>query len=66
MELTINGQVKKIPGAATLADVIDHYGLNGKIIVVEHNLSIVPKEKYGVTPVAPGDKIEIVHFVGGG
>lgn len=66
MELLINGQLAHIPGANTLWDVVNHYGLNEKMIVIEHNLDIVPREKYGITPVAPGDKIEIVHFVGGG
>ncbi|WP_018131959.1 sulfur carrier protein ThiS [Effusibacillus pohliae] len=66
MELTINGQMRSIPGAKTLIDLVNHYGLNDKIIVIEHNLQIVPREKYGDTELAPGDKIEIVHFVGGG
>lgn len=66
MELTINGQLTSIPDAKTLADVVDHYKLNEKIIVIEHNLEIVQREKYGQVKIAPGDRIEIVHFVGGG
>ncbi|WP_341769625.1 sulfur carrier protein ThiS [Effusibacillus lacus] len=55
-----------MPGAKTLADVVRHFGLTEKIIVIEHNLTIIPRERYEDTKVAPGDKIEIVHFVGGG
>jgi sulfur carrier protein len=65
MKLTINGQERELE-AKTLADVVGHFGLNERIIVIEHNLNIVPRELYADTAVAEGDKIEIVHFVGGG
>lgn len=66
MELKINGQNMTISGAQTLADVVAHFALQDRIVVIEHNLVIVPREKYAEVKVAPGDKIEIVHFVGGG
>jgi thiamine biosynthesis protein ThiS len=66
MELIINGQLKILDDVQTLADIVAHYRLNDKIIVIEHNLEIVAREQYGEVKVAPGDKIEIVHFVGGG
>ncbi|MFC4767323.1 sulfur carrier protein ThiS [Effusibacillus consociatus] len=66
MELIINGQIKHLHAAKTIADVVNHFGLNEKIIVIEHNLEIVPREKYEEMKVSPRDKIEIVHFVGGG
>lgn len=66
MDLMINGQIIHISGAYTLLDVVKHFQLHEKMIVIEHNLVIVAREKYGETPVAAGDKIEIVHFVGGG
>jgi thiamine biosynthesis protein ThiS len=46
--------------------VVSHFGLNERIIVIEHNLNIIPRDLYAETSVAEGDKIEIVHFVGGG
>lgn len=66
MKLIINGQEREIDNAHTLADVVSHFSLNERIIVIEHNLNIIPRELYAETVVAAGDKIEIVHFVGGG
>lgn len=66
MELQINGEARLVPGAVTLLDVINHFKLNEKLVVVEHNLNIITRDKLGETPVTSGDKIEIVHFVGGG
>lgn len=66
MRLIINGQERDVENAQTLADVVTSFGLNERIIVIEHNLNIIPREMYGETAVAEGDKIEIVHFVGGG
>lgn len=66
MKLVINGQEREVENVNTLADVVTSFGLNDRIIVIEHNLNIVPREFYAETAVAEGDKIEIVHFVGGG
>ena len=65
MKLIINGQERDLE-AKTVSDVVSHFGLNERIIVIEHNLNIIPREQYAETAVAEGDKIEIVHFVGGG
>jgi sulfur carrier protein len=66
MTLLINGQERVLENVKTLADVVSHFGLNERIIVIEHNLNIVPRDQYAATQVKDGDKIEIVHFVGGG
>ena len=66
MKLIINGQERDVENVRTLADVVTHFGLNERIIVIEHNLNIVARELYAETQVNEGDKIEIVHFVGGG
>lgn len=66
MKLLINGQERDVENVQTLADVVSHFGLNERIIVIEHNLNIVARELYAETAVQEGDKIEIVHFVGGG
>ena len=65
MKLIINGQERDVE-AQTLSDVVQSFGLNERIIIIEHNLNIVPRDLYAATAVAEGDKIEIVHFVGGG
>ncbi|NGQ96239.1 sulfur carrier protein ThiS [Brevibacillus sp. SYP-B805] len=66
MNLRVNGKQVSLDHVATLGDLLDHYQLQNKIVVVEHNGEIVDRSRYESTPVADGDRIEIVHFVGGG
>ena len=66
MNLMVNGESAMFPHGATLADVLDRLSLPAKGIAIERNREIVPKSTYGVTHLTEGDRIEIVHFVGGG
>ena len=52
--------------AATLAELVASLGLEGKRIAVARNGEIVPRSRYAETPLAPGDRLEIVGAVGGG
>ncbi len=49
-----------------LAGLVGSLGLDARKVAVELNLAIVPRSLYGRTPLAEGDRIEIVHFIGGG
>lgn len=67
MELMINGESIQVPNEVkTVGDLLAHFQLNKKIAVVEVNLTIIPKQQYETTTLCNGDKVEIVHFVGGG
>lgn len=66
MNLTVNGEFRSFPVLADLAALVTALGLDGRKIAVERNLEIVPRSAYGRTPLADGDRIEIVHFIGGG
>jgi sulfur carrier protein len=65
MELRINGESREL-AAATIYDVIVHYDLLNKPVVVEVDGTIVPRELWVETEVRSGMVIELVHFVGGG
>lgn len=65
MRLIINGEARDI-GATTIAAMITELGLDQRKLAVERNLEIVPRSLFAATPVAQGDRIEIVAFVGGG
>ncbi|WP_199614785.1 sulfur carrier protein ThiS [Paenibacillus alkalitolerans] len=65
MELIVNGE-QRVLEAATIHDVIRHFGLEGKPVAVEADGEVVPKGDWPVTPVHAGMRIELVHFVGGG
>ena len=47
-------------------ELLSSLGMDPAKIAVERNLEIVPRSTYGSTPVVDGDRIEIVHFIGGG
>jgi len=66
MNLTINGEPRALPEAASVAAMLTHLGIDTKKVAVERNLEIVPKSAFETTRLADGDRIEIVHFIGGG
>jgi sulfur carrier protein len=66
MQITVNGKPRKVPDDTTAATLIDTLGLSGRRLAMEVNGEIVPKSRHAVHGLAPGDRIEIVHAVGGG
>ena len=66
MQLTVNGESRAFSGVADVAGLVAALGLDTKKVAVERNLEIVPRSAYQKTPVADGDRIEIVAFIGGG
>ena len=66
MKVWVNGEERGLEAVADVAGLIAVLGLDGRKVAVERNLQIVPRSTYGSTPVADGDRIEIVHFIGGG
>jgi thiamine biosynthesis protein ThiS len=65
MQLIVNGETKEL-AARTISDVINHFGLEGRPVVVEADGEIIAKEQWPDMEVRPLMKIELVHFVGGG
>jgi sulfur carrier protein len=67
MHLTVNGTPRAFDQPpATLAELVRALGLEGKRIAIEKNGEIVARSRYADTPVADGDRLEIVGAVGGG
>ncbi|WP_312166220.1 sulfur carrier protein ThiS [Phenylobacterium sp.] len=66
MTLTINGEQRAFAGVSSVAALVSELGLDPRKVAVERNLEIVPRSAYGQTALADGDRIEIVHFIGGG
>lgn len=63
--MRINGEDKQIADGMTVAGLVDSLGLSGRRVAVEHNREILPAAGWS-KPLAEGDILEIVHFVGGG
>lgn len=66
MHVIINGERRDIPEGLTVSALLEHLDLAKGPVAVEINREIVPRATHGTHAVAPGDAIEIVHFVGGG
>jgi sulfur carrier protein len=66
MRLTVNGEERAFAALPDVAALVATLGLDGRKVAIERNLEIVPRSAYGSTALADGDRIEIVHFIGGG
>ncbi|MBK8176819.1 MAG: sulfur carrier protein ThiS [Rhodospirillales bacterium] len=66
MQVTVNGEAKVISAPMTVAQFLADCGLDARKVAVERNLEIVPRSGYDAQALAEGDRIEIVHFIGGG
>ncbi|MDQ0884410.1 sulfur carrier protein [Peribacillus sp. V2I11] len=67
LELIINGEKIQIPAdESTVTGLLQHFNLHQKVVIVELNDEILAKESLSETLLSNGDKVEIVHFVGGG
>lgn len=65
MHLTVNGEKHELPEGSTVLDLIASLGLEGPV-AVECNEEVVPRATHATTQLFDGDRLEIVHFVGGG
>jgi thiazole synthase len=66
MLVTINGEDRRLEGALSVRGLLASLGLDAARIAVERNLEIVPRSRYDEVRIVDGDKLEIVHFIGGG
>jgi len=66
MQLQINGESREFPDGLSLAALVAQLGMKADRIAVELNLEIVARAYWDSIFLKTGDKLEIVHFVGGG
>ena len=66
MTITINGEKKEIHAEANLMELLDNFSLPAERIAIELNREVVRKKDWAAIKVKANDRIEIVHFVGGG
>ncbi|HUF05253.1 MAG TPA: sulfur carrier protein ThiS [Aridibacter sp.] len=66
MKIVVNGEVRDVPGGLNLKRLMEHLAMPNERVAVELNLDVVPKAKWPETTVKEKDKLEIIHFVGGG
>ncbi len=66
VKIRINGKIFNLKPKMTLKDVIIKYKIPLKKVAIELNKKIVNKQQLGKIKIKKFDKIEIVHFIGGG
>lgn len=66
MTVLINGENKEIPGKLNLAGLLEFFSLPSQRVAIELNREVVHRKDWGNVQVTDADKIEIIHFVGGG
>ncbi len=66
MILHLNGDQRDFPGPLTITALVAQLGMKPDRVAVELNLEIVPRAQWEATTLKDGDRLEVVHFVGGG
>ncbi len=67
IEIVVNGEARRVAAGSTLLDLLRQLGIAERSrVAVERNRGVVPRARHAATLLAPGDRVEIVTFVGGG
>ena len=66
MMLTINGENREFNSISMISTLLDQLGMKPDRVAVELNRELIPRDRWAATELSDGDKLEIVHFVGGG
>ncbi|WP_375548896.1 sulfur carrier protein ThiS [Oceanicaulis alexandrii] len=66
INVELNGESRQIPSGLSLKGLLEHLELDPRKVAVERNLEIAPRDGYDAIRIETGDRLEIVHFVGGG
>lgn len=66
MQIEVNGEVRQVAAELTVSALLALLGVGDGPVAVERNREIVPRAQHASTLLCDGDKLEVVHFVGGG
>lgn len=66
IEIILNGEPMTIQERTTLAQLLELLKCDPGRVAVEHNLTVMPKDRYAGLHLTAGDRVEVVHFIGGG
>ena len=66
VRVVINGETRDVPVGLNVAALLRYLELADARVAIERNLDILPRDRWADTPVSAGDRLEIVHLVGGG
>jgi len=66
MEIIVNGEARNIKNGATVLELLNELQVKEKTMAVAINMEIVKKEQWAKQKIQEGDRVELLHFVGGG
>ncbi|KJH79858.1 sulfur carrier protein ThiS [Pseudomonas sp. KSR10] len=66
MHIQLNGERYELPDGQSVADLLQRLELTGRRLAVELNRDIVPRSLHATTVLVEGDRVEVVHAIGGG
>ncbi len=66
MTIRVNGEPRDVSGPLTISALLADLGIDPRRVAVEHNLTVIKRDRYASTLINEGDEVEIVNFVGGG
>ena len=66
MRIELNGEPRELEGGTTLQELVEQLSLAPERLAVEHNREVVRRADWPAVKLSDGDRVEIVHFVGGG
>jgi sulfur carrier protein len=66
LKIRLNGDPLELPGELTILQLLEQLQIDPRRVAVEHNLTIIKRDRLATTTIAEGDEVEIVNFVGGG
>ncbi len=66
MKIIVNGEEKEFDRELTIKELVEELGIKVPNFAVAVGMDVIPKSEYDTYRLKDGDKVEIVHFVGGG
>ena len=66
LRITLNGDAHELAGPLTVTELLARLDIDPRRVAVEHNLTVLKRDRFATTMVQEGDEVEIVNFVGGG
>lgn len=66
MTIQVNGEPLELAGPLTISALLSNLKIDGRLVAIEHNLTIIKRAAYETVMINEGDEVEIVRFVGGG
>jgi len=66
MQITINGENREVPDSVDLKTLLELFSMPSQRVAVELNRDVVRRSDWETITLSDGDKVEVIHFVGGG